>query len=148
MERLFCATVYVKNENHEFLLMHHRKLNKWTPPGGKIDPNEIPDDAALRETFEETGLKVKLLGKRVPVEGGLLTPEGMQLNVVTEGVREHIDFIYFATPLPGQTAKLNEREAYDIGWFSIDEVKKLDSFDSVPKWCELFTERYLLPESA
>jgi 8-oxo-dGTP pyrophosphatase MutT (NUDIX family) len=31
----------------------------WTLPGGAIDPNENPADAAIRECFEETGLLVK-----------------------------------------------------------------------------------------
>jgi len=32
----------------------------WTLPGGGIDPNEHPSDAAVRECFEETGLLVEL----------------------------------------------------------------------------------------
>jgi 8-oxo-dGTP diphosphatase len=27
----------------------------WTSPGGKIEPGENPEDAAVRETLEETG---------------------------------------------------------------------------------------------
>ena len=30
----------------------------YTPVGGKIDPYESPYDAAIRETFEETVIKV------------------------------------------------------------------------------------------
>jgi 8-oxo-dGTP pyrophosphatase MutT (NUDIX family) len=31
----------------------------WTLPGGAIDPNVHPADAAVRECLEETGLLVK-----------------------------------------------------------------------------------------
>jgi 8-oxo-dGTP diphosphatase len=31
---------------------------KWAPPGGLIEPNEAPLDAAVRETEEETTLKI------------------------------------------------------------------------------------------
>jgi ADP-ribose pyrophosphatase YjhB (NUDIX family) len=31
----------------------------WTLPGGAVDPNELPSDAAVRECFEETGLLVQ-----------------------------------------------------------------------------------------
>jgi 8-oxo-dGTP pyrophosphatase MutT (NUDIX family) len=32
----------------------------WLPPGGHIDPHELPHDAAVREVHEETGLAVAL----------------------------------------------------------------------------------------
>jgi 8-oxo-dGTP diphosphatase len=40
----------------------------WQFPAGQIEPGESPEDAAVRETFEETGLVVaarRLLGDRV-----------------------------------------------------------------------------------
>jgi 8-oxo-dGTP pyrophosphatase MutT (NUDIX family) len=61
MERLICVTIYVFNKDiTKALFIDHRKLRKWLPPGGKVDPNETPEDAALRECLEETGLQVTL----------------------------------------------------------------------------------------
>src|SRR5262249_42904604 len=39
-----------------FLLIKHRRLGTWLPPGGEIEPGETPFEAAKRELFEETGL--------------------------------------------------------------------------------------------
>jgi 8-oxo-dGTP pyrophosphatase MutT (NUDIX family) len=34
----------------------------WTFPGGKIEPGESPEDAAVHETLDETGLRVRVTG--------------------------------------------------------------------------------------
>jgi ADP-ribose pyrophosphatase YjhB (NUDIX family) len=75
------------------LLLTRRSINPsrglWTFPGGFVDFGETVTDAALRETFEETGLHVELTGLlnvysypgspviivyRARVTGGVLSP--------------------------------------------------------------------------
>lgn len=46
---------FVQNEKGEVLMMFRR--GKWDLPKGKMDKNETPQECALRETKEETGLK-------------------------------------------------------------------------------------------
>jgi 8-oxo-dGTP pyrophosphatase MutT (NUDIX family) len=41
----------------------------WTFPAGTIEPGESPEDAAVRETLEETGLRVAE-GAQLPDAGG------------------------------------------------------------------------------
>jgi 8-oxo-dGTP pyrophosphatase MutT (NUDIX family) len=40
------------------VLHNHRRLKMWMQPGGHIEPGETPADAALRESEEETGLRL------------------------------------------------------------------------------------------
>lgn len=35
---------------------------KWCLPGGRVEAGEAPDDTAVRETAEETGLSVRIVG--------------------------------------------------------------------------------------
>lgn len=40
------------------LLGHRRDMDAWNLPGGRVESGEIPTEAVVRETREETGLKV------------------------------------------------------------------------------------------
>ena len=65
----FTVAIYVVRDG-KILLIHHRKLDKWLPLGGHIELDEEPEQAALREAKEESGLDVELLGERPPTTGG------------------------------------------------------------------------------
>lgn len=134
VQRFFCVTVYVRNKENKFLMLLNKKLNKWVPAGGKVDNCETPDEAAVRECMEETGVKIKLVGERPEFEGGLITPLGSQCNILKPGVREHVDLIYYGEPVEGTELKMSEREASGIGWFTIEEIENLDTFDSIKYW--------------
>jgi 8-oxo-dGTP diphosphatase len=58
------ATLCILRHQNQFLLLHRYKephKNNFTPVGGKLDPFESPLKSVIRETFEETGIKVKAL---------------------------------------------------------------------------------------
>ncbi|MFG2352616.1 NUDIX hydrolase [Streptomyces sp. NPDC048521] len=59
------------------VLMVRRRVKEgelsWQFPAGGIEPGETPEEAAVRETLEETGLKVEavsLIGQRVHPKTG------------------------------------------------------------------------------
>lgn len=100
----FTVATFVVHRGH-VLLHPHRKLGLWLPPGGHVEPHELPDDAARRETLEETGLAVRLVGSPgidhdppgSPRQ--LLRPEGVQVEDIShDPPHQHIDLIYFAVP--------------------------------------------------
>ncbi len=54
-ELVMAAGGVVLNENNELLLIYRKE--KWDLPKGKADAGETPEQTALREVSEETGLK-------------------------------------------------------------------------------------------
>ena len=137
VQRFFCVTVYIMDDQNQFLMLHNRKLNRWVAPGGKVDREETPDEAAVRECLEETGIYVDLEGEKTPVDGGLISPYGIQLNPIIPNVRDHIDLVYFARPRANQKLNRCERETSDIGWFTFEEIKKLKI---IPRTLEIASE--------
>ena len=57
----FTASILVVQDNAVLLHMH-KKLHIWLPPGGHIELDEDPNQAAIREAKEETGLDIELVG--------------------------------------------------------------------------------------
>lgn len=131
--RDFTVAVFVVREGR-ILLHWHEKLGRWLPPGGHIEPNELPDDAARREVMEETGVAIELVGPTgidhahpgEPVQ--LVRPEGIQVETIRPG-HEHIDLIYFARP------RSNPDLPPRVGWYAGAELDALDLTDEVRLWC-------------
>jgi ADP-ribose pyrophosphatase YjhB (NUDIX family) len=121
LTRDFTATTFVVDQGRT-LLLHHRKLGMWLPPGGHIDPHELPDQAALREVREESGLEVQLLesGYMLGQVRVLPQPYCMLLENISPG-HQHIDLIYFARVTGGALAPA-EREARAARWYTWEEL--------------------------
>ena len=139
--RDFTVAVFVIWQN-QVLLHEHRKLGKWLPPGGHIDPNELPDQAAIREVFEETGVSVDLIGtdrlefKPEPDSPRQLTrPRGIQLENITPG-HEHIDLIYFARPKRDYDGAILSEDKPFV-WCDTAKLTALGLGHEVQAWCLL-----------
>ena len=141
MARHFCASVFIINpDDKKILLIMHRKNNRWTQPGGHIEDDETPEECALREAYEETGLKVRLLGDRFPREDDFVRPLGIQKNRQANGDL-HIDIIYAAVPNYDTEPKINLVEETAVQWFSRDELDNIPCFPDIK-----ITMDYILKE--
>ena len=87
---------------------------RYLLPAGRVDPDELPDHAAVREAFEETNL-------RIEIEGLL----GVRLWVMDDG--EHGYFFMFLARLasPASDLRPNLAEIDDARFFSTAEMDAL-----------------------
>jgi ADP-ribose pyrophosphatase YjhB (NUDIX family) len=143
--RDFTATTFVVHEQRT-LLLHHRKLGMWLPPGGHIDPHELPDQAALREVREESGLEVELLdqGRTLGHVRVLPQPYCVLLEDISAG-HQHIDLIYFARVCGGSLAHA-EREARAARWYSWQELGDPEIAEDIRELGRRAIESYYEPE--
>jgi 8-oxo-dGTP pyrophosphatase MutT (NUDIX family) len=122
----FTVAIFVVNQGR-VLVIHHRKLDRWLPLGGHIELDEDPEQAALREAWEESGLEVELIGERPPTTGrgtrALIAPRFLDIHHITD-THEHIGMIYWARPKNGAVT-LSALEHHDIRWCSAEELDGL-----------------------
>lgn len=135
----FTVAIFVVHEGR-ILLIHHRKLDKWLPLGGHIELDEDPEQAALREAKEESGLDVELLGERPPTtEPGtraLIAPRFLDIHRISD-THEHIGMIYWARPKKSVDVQCATEEHHDIRWCSAKELDTLQPrmSDAVKWYC-------------
>jgi len=141
MIRHFTATAFIVDSKKRTLLLWHKHLNRWMPPGGHVDENETPEEAAKRECKEETNLDVEIIGEHQsdlfrgnPSEGRMLIkPLAMLLEEIpprperNEPSHQHMDFLFIAKPInESQIAKLNGEEGREMRWFTKKDIVALD----------------------
>lgn len=133
--RQFTATVYIIDKG-QVLLIYHRKLKKWLPPGGHLDPNETPPEAARREVREETGLEIEFIqDEHIWIDRSNAKSFERPFLCLLEEIpahgdhpaHQHMDLVYLARPVGGQETH-NAEETEAIRWFSLEELElfKLD----------------------
>jgi ADP-ribose pyrophosphatase YjhB (NUDIX family) len=121
------VSVIVRDSEDRVLLVRHADMGSWTTPGGLVEPQEVPSDAAVRETWEETGLYVRLT-RLAGVYGG---PEFVVQY--SNGDRTSYVMVAFeAVPIDGE-ARPDEKETVEVGFFSREELESLELLGWLPE---------------
>lgn len=135
----FTASAFVINKNTKnVLLLNHRALNKLLQPGGHIDNDETPLEAAVRELKEETGLDYykDLTGR--PLRPGMdLLPFNINSHGIPENSKKnepkhyHHDFQYLFIANDNLDIKIDDTESTDFMWIEWNVFTEQEHFGSV-----------------
>lgn len=137
------SAVVIDSELRMTLLVAHRANGTWQLPGGHVDPDEAPHEAAVREVFEETGVRVYRVLSAVAlprVPGSELHPVPLQVAEraapakphLGEPTHRHIDHLY--AMLADSTAPLTHQAEENDGarWVPIMAVLRRSVREDVP----------------
>ena len=117
--KIFVTVDVVLHKNNQILLIKRRNepfRDCWALPGGFVDENEDLEDAARRELFEETTVKVNSLEQIGAFGKPFRDP------------RHHSISIAFFGRVPEETIAIAADDAKEAEWFSIDDLPEL-AFD-------------------
>ena len=95
------------------ILMVQEAKKKWNFPAGHLEEGEKIFDGAIREIYEETGCRVKLI-KTLPI-------------VNREFDNDMFIIITFIAELLEEKISFNENEILDVKWIEIEKIEKMDN---------------------
>lgn len=123
------VTGLVVDDAQRVLLVRRADNLQWTLITGCLDPGEQPAVGLVREILEETGVTAhaeRVLA--VDVTGEFAHPNG--------DLTAFLDVAFLCTPRGG-SARVNDDESVDVGWFPITELPQL------PERHQACVKRYL-----
>lgn len=129
------VAVYIFDDSNRVLLLLHKKLSSWLPPGGHIEEGELTHEAALREVKEEVGIDIEFIYGTSNVndpedERARMLPHPLFVQLENVGDHFHEDFVYLSR---AKSIDITNHENHKLGWFTLEEALKLEAFDNVKK---------------
>jgi len=118
MLRVGCSAVIFDETREKVLLTRRTDNGHWCLPGGHMEPGESAAEACERETWEETGLKVR--AKRLV--GVYSNPD--QLVIYSDGNKAFFVVLNFEVEVLEGTLGLSN-ETTDYGYFSLQEMDSM-----------------------
>ncbi|MFB4272105.1 NUDIX hydrolase [Nonomuraea sp. GTA35] len=113
-----CGTVTVDDAGR-ILMQLRRDTGQWALPMGKMEIGETPSQCAVRETEEETGIRVEPVGIL-----GIYSDPGHIVAYTDGEIRQEYEVMLIARPVGGRP-EAND-EASDVRWVEPGELHSLD----------------------
>lgn len=110
----------------EWLLIRQKGSKKWRLPKGNIEKRERSLDAAVREVWEETGIKAKIIEKL----------DSVRYFYILKGTRVFKTVIFFLMECVGGNSRIDRRWAHEIeevGWLETRKAITCLAFPSEKK---------------
>ncbi len=113
------ANAVVTNDAAEILLIRRSDNGNWALPGGGMDLGESLPETAVRETAEETGIDVEIIG----LVGIFTDPRHVILYTSDGEVRQEFSVVFAARPVGGSLT--TSEETPEVRWVPVSEVGSL-----------------------
>jgi ADP-ribose pyrophosphatase YjhB (NUDIX family) len=112
------VNVVVTNAASDILMIRRTDNGNWAVPGGAIDLGESVAQAAVRETFEESGIECEITG----IVGIYSDPRHVILYTSNGEVRQEFSIVLTARALRGQPTPSSESS--EVSWVPASEVPR------------------------
>ncbi|MCF9448191.1 NUDIX domain-containing protein [Vibrio parahaemolyticus] len=120
MQKQRVSALILNRKNAEILLIKRFKegRNYWVFPGGGVEPEELLEQAIVREVFEETSLRIDNYQEI--------------FSVVNRGRKEHFYLVNVQFFEPKLSLHSPERQnqsssnRYELTWVKLNDLSKLD----------------------
>jgi 8-oxo-dGTP pyrophosphatase MutT (NUDIX family) len=113
------SALVINPDRTHTLLNHHKKLNKWVQFGGHSDGDFNVEKTALRESFEESGLRSLRISPDVT---GIFDVDVHEIPASQKiGAHTHHDIRFLLVADMSEPIILSP-ESYDIKWVALTEV--------------------------
>ncbi|MFI6288305.1 NUDIX hydrolase [Streptomyces sp. NPDC051018] len=115
------VSAVVLDDDGRVLLGRRADNGRWSTVGGIPEPGEEPAVTAVREVYEETGVRCE--AERVVLVQALPKPV-----TYPNGDRCHFLDITFRCRATGGEARVHDGELLEVGWFAVDALPELSEF--------------------
>jgi ADP-ribose pyrophosphatase YjhB (NUDIX family) len=114
------VSVLVQGDDHLLMLVRHADSGLWGLIGGAVEVDETPEEAAVRETEEETGLIVETT-RLVTVLGG----PRFRVRYSNGDEAAYVTIVYEAQVLGG-VERIDGEETIELGWFRPQALRAIE----------------------